>query len=110
MMSQRYLQCGPSTEHIESFLSRSLSFLCQFFLLLKCTLRTLNDFPKVLIIWTVNDVTTEHIESFLSGSLSFLCQFFLLLKCTLRTVNNVPQVFTMWTVNDDPEKTPWKDP
>ena len=39
-----------TTEHTESFLSGSLSFLCQFFLLLKCTLRTVNDVPKVLTI------------------------------------------------------------
>ena len=44
-----------TTEHTESFLSGSLSFLCQFFLLLKCTLRTVNDVPKVLTIRTVND-------------------------------------------------------
>ena len=43
-----------TTEHTESFLSGSLSFLCQFFLLLKCTLRTANDVTKVLAMWTVN--------------------------------------------------------
>ena len=44
-----------TTEHTESFLSGSLSFLCQFFLLLKCTMRTVNDVQKVFTVWTVND-------------------------------------------------------
>ena len=44
-----------TTEHTESFLSGSLSFLCQFFLLLKCTLRTVNNVPQVFTMWTVND-------------------------------------------------------